>query len=216
MKPIRVLAICLAAILALPSAASAQEVTFQQYNFAFTPPAGWQRLPNLPSQPQLVALYANPAKTAQLMVIVNDEGTSPIVMNDSFVNDFTKGVEDGGGGKVLSGSFVQAAGVKSYQMVGAMSPPGGKAHITTFGVAIPAGKTLYGLQAMRTDGAASDLPELRKSIDSFRFLTAPPPQPADDGTFSAHNFGGATGHVLFYCVVVAVIFGIIRMLRGRR
>ena len=115
-------------LLALICSAGAQEQKFDKYNFAITPPAGWTQA-TAPAGSEVVAMFVNPGHTATLVIGTADSSTvgtikGPAEMNDDFVREFNKGVDEGSGGKFISGKFVEVRGIKSYERLGELTRKG--------------------------------------------------------------------------------------------
>jgi hypothetical protein len=188
-----------------------KEAEFVGYNCAITPPDRWELLTNLPPQPGLIVAFRNSAQTSLLLVLVDERNKPDGPIDQRFVINFEKGVEQSGVGKRVSGRFIQVAGVKGYERVGTAVVNGRKASTITDVVA--ADDRFYSIQAMRFDGEAGDDPEIRKALASFRFLT-PPSLPMSRSNSAAYRFGyfvgAATGVVLIIAVVLVVVVVIIR------
>lgn len=171
MKAIRALAASIFILFVLDFACFGQEQKFANYNFAITPPDGWELRTDLRLTPGILAVFTKPGNTAQLAVTLDESRSAPVVMDDQFVNQYNEVEAEGGGGNVISGSFVSANGTRCYERVGEMERNGRK--ISTLLRAVPYRSAVFSLVGVRFDGDVNQLPELRKSFDTFRFLNPP-------------------------------------------
>lgn len=186
----------------------AQEKTFPEYNCAITPPAGWHQMTNLPPQKVFCAGFRNSSETLLLMLIIADVHKLSGPLDDQTVDGIEKGLESSGMGKRDSGKFIEIAGIKSYERTGHVLAQG-KNSSTITQMVLADGK-LYSINAMRTDGSASDDPTIRAALGSFRFITPPSPSPsATDRT--AYTIGKYVGIVL-----VGLIGVVLRQRREKR
>lgn len=194
----------------------AQERVFADRNCAITPPAGWRWMTNLPPQPVFCAAFGNTARNRLVMLMINDKGQAPGPMNERFVAEFERGVEASGGGKRVSGKFIEIAGLKAYERLGRAQVKGKE--VSTLMQVVPANGTVYSVQAMRFDGDANDDPEIREALGSFRFIQTPSPPALS--VSAAYKFGYFIGRlaptVLLGGVIVAVVVAALRRKGSRR
>jgi hypothetical protein len=82
---------------------------------------------------------------------------------------------------------VDAHGLKCYERKGAITKSGDTT--STFLQAMSANGTVYTLMAVRKDGDAGELPEIRQAIASFHFLKQPATPPPVEKKSAAFNAG---------------------------
>ena len=202
---------------ALAAVAHGQEEKFEKYNFAITPPEGWESKAGQVTQPGLVAMYMKPGGGVLLFIGVDESSyKEPIVLNDEFVDGFNKGFDESNGGKFLSGKYVEVLGIKSYERQGVIAKNG--ASLSTFTRVIPVGAKAYALAAMSKEGDAGGLPEVQKCIASFRFLTPPAIPPPAVERPAAYTNEVATGKFPAFAAPagVVVLLGLVILLISLR
>lgn len=218
MKIPRLSAACLAILLALIGSAKGQEQTYEKYNFAITPPAGWVTDYEAQLRPGLVATFEKPDKSATFSITADSNGYAPAVLDDSFIREYNLEAEDAGRGKLLSGTFVNAHGLKCYERKGTITKGGD--NISTFLQVMPANGTVYSLMAARKDGDAGELPEIRQAIASFHFLKQPAtPRPVEkkSAAFKAGYFIGQNAAIVApvsLVLIVVMLIVIVKIARG--
>jgi hypothetical protein len=160
---------------------------------------------NLQPQPGFCAAVGNTARTRLVMLVIDDRDKHPATMNERFVAEFERGVEATGVGKRVSGRFIEIAGIKSYERLGRMRVNGKEG--TSITRVVLADGALYSVQAMRFDGDASDDPEIREALASFRFIRAPSPpvRPVS----AAYRIGYLTGILVPSVVLGGALVAII-------
>jgi hypothetical protein len=207
-------AFALLLIFATPRGAFAEEQRFAAYNCALTLPAGWVAMPNLPAQPGLIAGFINGDKTSIFMLMIDDRHKPAGPMDDAFIAGLNRGIEASGGGKMVSGRFIEIAGLQAYERLGTVSAKGREA--STIIYAIPANGRFYSVQAICFSGEASTNPDILKALGSFRFLSAPvpPPQYSPENTL-AYRIGQLMGIVLMIIFLFGVVFWILRLVTRR-
>lgn len=192
----------------------AQEQEFPEHNCAITPPAGWEKLSGV-NQPGLVAAFGNADRT-RLLVVIADTTSPATQIDDNFVPEFERGVERGGGGKRISGRFVDFNGIKSYERLGSATINGHATSILTR--TLPGEGAMYSIQAMRIDGDVGEARELREAVETFRFLT-PPSLPTLRAPSAAYRTGYFMGKLMcssvFLLAIVAVVVVIVRASRQK-
>ena|ERR1700677_2132853 len=206
----RLFAFSLTILLALIGGAKAQEQIFEKYNFAITPPEGWTLKEDPQLKPGLLATFDKPDKTASFSITVDTNGFAPAVLDDAFIREFNLEAGETGSGKFLSGTFVNAHGVKCYERKGAGAKT--DAPTSTFMQVVSANGILYSLLATRVDGDAGDLPEVRKSIASFRFLKqpiTPPPVEKKSAAYNAQYFLGQNAAIIAPVSLVSLVLIVI-------
>jgi len=183
-----------------------QERDFSQYNFAITLSGGWQLVTNQASRPGVVATFVDAAKIRQLVLVVYDHQASGN-LDDRFISELERGMESSGAGKRVSGRLIEVRGIKSYERLGNVMADG--RHATSLTQVVPVQGRIYLLQALKIEGEASDDPEIRSLLASFRFITPPVAQtgpPPNGGAFRTFLWAGFT----------LGIFGGIAILRSLR
>lgn len=194
----------LALVLPVQGIAFAQERVFPDKNCAITPPVGWEEVEDLPAQAGFLALYANPKKTSILILLLDEKNTFNGELDERFVEGFEKGVESSGGGKKISGKFIEVEGIKSYERSGTLMVDGAEA--STLMRAVPADGRFYHVQAMRYDGKAEDDPEIRQGLESFRFLKTPAPPRLNSGAYGkGYQIGYFIGKLLVPAILILVV-----------
>lgn len=202
--------LALALAIAVQGAAFAQEREFPERNCAITPPEGWGEVKDLPSKSGILALYANPEKTSLLILLLDEKNSFRGEMDDRFVTGFEKGVESSGGGKKISGKFIEVEGIRSYERLGTLMVDGAEA--STLMRAIPADGKFYHVQAIRYDGKAEEDPEIRQGLESFRFLKAPAPPGLNSPAFDkGYQIGYLIGKMI---VPVALVLFLLMVIGG--
>lgn len=199
MKPARLSACCLVFLLALIHAADAQEQKFEKYNFAITPPEGWNQRSNVPGAEGLdfaVAFVSPDGK--QVLLVSADDSSSIKSTNDESIGSFNRGFQKAGGGPV-SGNYITMDGVKAYQETSVANIKG--KNISFLIRMAWVDRYSYILEAMANSSDPGGMPEVRKSMDSFHFLTQPemPAQSESDATTQRQEEEGRTG---FYTALV--------------
>lgn len=189
-------------VVAAVHGACGQEQSFADANCALTPPPGWQPK-QLKNAPHLVAAYSDPEGTRTLLIFAINRGKVHPVFNEAVAAEFDKGMEKGGSGPETSGRFVSFAGFDVYERRGTTAK---SRYTSTFMLAIPTGDGLYDLQATCAKGEAADDGDIRKSLNSFRFLHPPGPPRAPRST--AYRIGYSLGTRL----IVLVLFGVLGLI----
>jgi hypothetical protein len=170
-------------ILAIAGDLFGQERDFPQYNFAIGLSDGWQLMTNLPSRPGVIATFIDAAKIRQVVLLVYDHNASGS-LDDRFISEFERGMENSGAGKRVSGRFIEVRGIKSYERLGNVVADGKRATLLT--QVIPVKGRLYLLQGLKIEGDASDDPAIRNCLATFRFISPPVAQTGltqDDASF---------------------------------
>jgi len=214
-KSVRPLAAALMLFLAATHAVLGQERELAGYNCAITPPNGWQMMTNLPPRPGLVTLFAKADKTALLFLLIDDHNEVSGPLDDRFVSEFERGVEDAGAGKRVSGKFIEVAGIKSYERLGNVSANGKRA--STIMQAVPTEGRIYSLLAMRFDGDASEDREIRKALASFRFIKAPAvPSQLSSSRSAAYRIGYTIGNATGIALLIAAALAVVKAIKSRK
>ncbi|MDR3404468.1 MAG: hypothetical protein P4L99_18350 [Chthoniobacter sp.] len=222
-------ALLLAAVffLALATAAFAgSEKVYSEYNFAITPPDGWQDITATTPRQGLIAAFAAADGARAVFVLYDDRITNPGELDDHFVEEFENAAETAGMGKRLSGKFVSVQGIKSYERTGAPLVRG--KIFSMISRTVPTRGRFFGLQGFRfTGGNADEDAEIHHFLDSFRFLTPPPsmvtPPPAavkKEAEIKAavkrgEDVGKALSNVFVPAIIIGAIVGIIWLVARR-
>lgn len=210
-KSIRLLTAVCTLFFAALSGALAMEQQFPDDNCAITIPDTWLVMTNYSPQPGLLAVYSDATGNRRLILqIINKKPPGPL--DDRFIAEFEKGYQESGGGVPLSGKYIEVDGIKSYERLGGFVLQGKQ--ISTMIRLVPGEDRYYNMHAMRFDGDASEDPELRQVIDSFRFIHPFVPSYAPDSI--SYQIGKLTGALLIVIAVVAVVFNSLRSNRTSR
>lgn len=208
----------LLALLALSFASTSQvranEQVFDELNFAFTPPDNWRAVTNTSTNSEiLIVAYAPPGGGRMLILDVdNRKPTGPI--DDKFVRDFDDGVERGGGGKRISGGFIEMDGVKGFERVSNRVIAGRQTSSVLH--AVLTSERFYSVEGITLKGAPGT-PDIQKAMASFRFLTqahAPHRSPQS----AAYRAGYLIGKYFIPAgfVVMVIFFVVFVVLKNRR
>jgi hypothetical protein len=196
-------------VVSLSGVTMGAEREFPDHNVAVTPPENWVLVTNLPPQPGLIACYRKADGTAMLMLIVDEQNKPTGAVDDKYVAEMELGIVQAGGGKRISGKFIEREGIKGYERLGVLSIKG--RDVSDLSLMFPVEGTSYSVQALRFDGSASEDPEIRNALDSFRFLKPPnPPPPATDGRSAAFRSGESRGRAGMTIVAIIGAFFAIR------
>lgn len=207
MDAIKVWASMLMVIFAANCKSLGQELQFSNYNCAITPPDGWLNISNLsafPKSQNVIAVLRNQEKNC-IITITCDTNRPDRPLDDRMVAEFELGVERGGGGKRVSGKFIEVAGMRGYERIGAVQLKGKQ--VSTLTRFVPVKTGFYGIGAIVVGGDVYDAPEIWKCMDTFRFLT-PPEAPLASSTpkSAAYQTGYFFGQMM---VFVVLLFGVI-------
>jgi len=204
----------LLAIFALAQTGFGQEQQFPECNFAITPPEGWIVRTDLPPQKGMVAVFSNTQRTRLLTMVSMPEKKDSGILDERYMANFEKGLENSGGGPQISGKFIEVQGLKGYERLGGFVK-GGKQLSSLTHLVLVNGRS-YCLIGMRTDGDANNAMDIQACLASFRFLTPPePPKPsAQSAAFQVGYIVGRSMLVIFGVTIVAGI--IVGTLRGRK
>ncbi|HWC60925.1 MAG TPA: hypothetical protein VHC44_14610, partial [Verrucomicrobiae bacterium] len=191
-----VIALLVASQCASPGQEAAGERRFADKNFAIIPPDGWTEKAKSPGAAQPSVSFQSPSQRTLLMISMSDTKL-PVVMDGAFVAGFNYGFERSGGGKLVSGKFVEANGTRCYERIGELDVNGRT--VTTFVRVVPLGTKFYALMAVSGEGEADQMPEVRRSMDSFHFLVKMQSE-ADSSAYKAGAIVGAT--IAFFWPVI--------------
>jgi hypothetical protein len=200
-------------LVALTHAGLAQERTYPDYNFAITPPEGWLVMSNFPPQKGVVTIFDNPGSTRLIMLVSIEEKKDSGILDDRFITNFEKGVESSGGGKRVSGKFIEVHGLKAYERLGGFLK--GQQHVSTLTYLVLVNGRSYSFMGMRSDGAANDALDIQACFATFRFLTPPEP-PKSSADSVAFQTGYVTGRVMVYVVLIIVACVVVASLRDKK
>lgn len=204
MRRLLAIFITLFALLACPQGA-AREPIFSTKNFAITPPLGWEKVNDLPKD-EITAFYRSPDKTAMLVITLQEGKTLPRPMTDQAVEEFERGIENSGGGKRLSGHFIDVMGIRAYERIGSSQKDGRS--ISSVIRLIPGDGILYQLQAISLGGDADKNSVLRKALESFRYLNVPAETYSEQAALentAGYRLGGILVKILAGIVVLLVL-----------
>jgi len=192
-----------------------QEREFTNYNCAITPPDGWSRMTNFPSQPGLFTIFFGKVDKSRLVWLMVDDRHKPAgPVDDRFVAEFEGGVERSGGGKRISGRFTEIDGIKGYERLGYVMVSGKRA--STLMQSVPADTRFYSVNGMRFDGNANEDPEIRKFLASFRFIKYPARPTAPSSESAAYQTGYLMGRLAGIGLLIAVGVAIVRVITRRK
>lgn len=165
-------AIILLSLGATPAQAQSREVKFEKYGFAITPPDGWeQRDGPANTDADVPAVFVKPNNSQILMVLIDNHRTVNVPVNEAFIRDFDKSVDEASRQKKQWSRIVQIHGITAYERLSSGDIQGRQGSVLS--IVIPANHKLYSVQAMNFDGNDADTPELLAGVTSFRFLTPP-------------------------------------------
>ena len=154
-----------------------------------------------------------------MVVVAMDAKSTDGPMDDHYVANFEKGLQESGGGSLISGKFIEVQGFRSYERIGSLVQ--GQKHFSTLIRLIPVRDQAYSLEAMRTDGdatAAHRNPTMPQHI--------PLPHPAKAADLSGSEAAGyRTGYVaarfiryISIPIVVGLLlkFGVVKIISSIR
>jgi len=204
----------LSAFILLAGMAQGAEVQLPNYNCAITPPVGWI-METIVANKRQIAAFRDPSSASMLMIFMNTEKRVHGPVDEDFVREFERGVEESGGPKHESGNFIQVSGLKAYERFGDIDKNG--AHASTMLLYVPTSDRDYQVTAVITEGKVKDRTEIRKAVESFRFLhePAPPPQ-ASDGKSAAYRAGELVGRALVIGIGVALVVYVVNKKNRRK
>lgn len=212
-KSLRLLAVACTLFFAVAGGALAKDLQFADENCAITLPDTWLELTNLPRRQGQLAVYSDAARKRFVLLCVSTEKPSG-PMDDRVVADFELGIRKSGGGERISGQYVEVAGIKSYERSGALDSHG--KHLSTINLFVPGEDKYYSIQGMRSDGDASDDPEIQQIIGSFRFLHPFVPSYVPNPDSPEAKFAQTTTKLILTIAAVAfVVYCIVSSLRRR-
>ena len=115
-----------------------------------------------------------------LLVAVNDDSGSTIVMNEEFLDGYNKGVSETSGDKFLSGGFVEIQGIKSYERKGEIVRNG--VILSTYALMVPVGAAGQFSGGGEQGGRREPTPRDPKMLREFPLPHAPrDPAPREGG-----------------------------------
>jgi hypothetical protein len=199
---------------AVTSQVRASEQVFKELNFAFTPPDNWKSVTNASKAAGiLIVAYAPPGGGRMLILDVDNRKTTASI-DDKFLRDFDQGVEKGGGGKRISGGFIEVDGVKGFERVSNRLFGGRQTSSILHGVLTS--ERFYSVESITLKGAPDD-PDLQRAMASFRFLT-PASEPRRSAQSAAYQFGYMLGKYMIPGAVIGVVavLIIVSVLKSRR
>lgn len=211
-KSLRLTAVC-ALFFAAAGGALAAEQQFADDNCAITFPDTWHDVTSkLPLSGLLVAFSDADGKEIVYLQRIPGKPSGPL--NDRYIAEMEKGIEETGGGEKLSGKYIEVAGMKSYERLGTVAARG--KNVSTMSWFVPGEDNYYNIQALRFDGDASQDAEIHQVFNSFRFLHPFTPSftvNPDSEAFHIGELVGALGVVV--AVVVLLGFSVGLSLRRR-
>jgi hypothetical protein len=210
-KSVRLMAVIGALFLAAFGNAWAAEQQFADDNCAITIPDTWLEMTNVSPQPGVLAIYCDATGDRRVVLqTIKKKPSAPL--DDRFIDEFEQGYQGSSGARVLSGKYIEVDGIKSYEMSGSLFLPG--KHISVMLWLVPGENQYYNIQALRFDGDASQDPEVRQVIGSFRFLHHFVPSYPPDSI--SYRIGKLTGALTVAIVVVAIVVSSSRSKRSPR
>jgi hypothetical protein len=192
-----------AAFVAITLQSQASEQVFTDLNFAITPPNNWKALTNTTQRPgTFVVAYGAPERGRVLLVTVDSSRKPTGPMDEKFIEDFDQGTEKGGGGKRVSGKFIEMDGVKAFERTSNPLVLGRQTSTMTH--AVLTSERFYNVQGVTLKNVADDA-DIQKALASFRFLT-----PAHEPRLSAETAAYRIGYIMGkYGAMVVIVAGVV-------
>lgn len=206
-----------AVVVALAAAWSlaAQEQIFSNYNCTLTVPDGWRPATNATSHPERVTVtFAAPGRNRFLALTVQSDPKPTAPLDDLFVASYERGMENIYD-KKLSGRFIEADGLKAYELLSTPIIQGKQASI--IGHLILTDTSVYTVEGMRFGGAVTDDHEIAQALASFQFITRPR-TPVLSSETAAYRIGYMIGRYGAYVVlgIGAIVCFAILLNKSRR
>ena len=193
----------------------AEEQVFTNLNFALTPPDSWVTITNITKRPGMfLVAYVSPEGGRMLTLVIDSSRKPQGPLNDKFIEGFDQGVEQSGGGKRISGKFVEMGGVKAYERTANRVINGRQTSSVLY--AMLTSERFYSIEGIALKNPADD-EDLQKALASFRFLT-PVHEPQEFQQSAAFRAGYIFGKYVIPIGVVAVAlsFIVLVILKSRR
>jgi hypothetical protein len=195
------------------------EYTSAAFNYGIRLPAGWKRMPKMAEQMD-VAVRTDTPQVRSLTVLVMNAGAGQARLDDATIVGLEKGFFPAGRARKTSGTRMEIAGQPGYEMRGTVATPAGNGTIVSR--VVLADNRFYSLIANRMGGEVMDDPQIKQSLESFRFVK-PPQIISSAGGGSSYSRGYAIGYLLgvvigvglMIAVIVAVTLFLIRMFSKR-
>lgn len=210
---VRVLAVLLLVVVASVMRGFGEEQQFQAHNFAITVPETW-RPTVIEDQPSVAAAFSTADGKKWVYVIIDDKSKvrNP-EMDDRYIREYEAGIVSSHGSKLKWGRPADVAGIKGYERLGERESNGRKITILTR-VVLGDGKH-YIVDGMLMGGDASEDPEIRAAMESFRFLRTPAKIGRGSGSAS-FRAGHAQGQLTMWVLaIVAIGYGVVTAMKKR-
>ncbi len=179
-----------------------EERQFADDNCSVTFPDTWHEITKKLSVPGLLVAFSD-ATGKKIVYLQRIPGKPSGPLNDRYIAEMEKGIEETGGGEKLSGKYIEVAGIKSYERLGIV-PVRGR-NVSTMSWFVPGENNYYNIQALRFEGDASQDTEIRQVFDSFRFLHPFVPTYAPNLDSAAYQIGKGIGALGVLVVVVSFL-----------
>jgi len=207
--------------------AMAPERQFAEFNCAISIPSDYEPTNSLPTPPKSLVMSANFVNVlAGSGFFINVSLAPHAEIDDIGVSNLEQAVvkewkDLGIESELVSGRIITVAGVKAYERVGWMTI--GKKRLSSLAYLMCADGKAYVVQAV-CKGDISERPEMRATLDTFRFLKPPAPEASaasDLGSSLRSRLAGfritrRLGIVIGAVVVGIAVVGVLLSRLGRR
>jgi len=170
MKPLPRWVCYLALIIAGYGSAAAREIVYTNLNCAITYPNGWPHFPVPQSNYIAMVKDIDQRKSVMVQVRAADPNLWP-VMNEQFKTEGREAFRKEG--VLTKESAVTMDGVPGWEIAGRVEVAGQE--VTTVSRIVIADGKAYKINVMYMEGDAATETNLQACLNSFRFLTPPPP-----------------------------------------
>jgi len=182
------------------------EYTSVALNYGIRLPAGWKRMPKANQQTDVAVMNDTPPARSLAVVVMGDSSGAPARLDDRTIAGLEKGFFGDGRARKTSAKAIKMGGQPGYEMRGTIATPLGTGSLVARVVA--ADNQFYSLVANRMGGEVMNDPQIKQSLDSFRFLN-PPRSTGSGGTSSAYARGYAIGRVVGTLVGIGIMVSVI-------
>ena len=153
-------------------------------------------------------------------ILKNNSGTILLLLalkapaGESINRNFTKGFDSGfcKGSKAakISGDIITFKKVPCYQLQVRHKQTDSGGMIRVFF----ANGYAYNLEVIGNEALMKEKVKLEKLFSAFEFIGSPTmPRPVSSAVQKAYNYGYMMGRIAFYCIVIAVIVGIVALIK---